>query len=63
MRTGRPPKATESKRETRICIRVTEEQKRKLAEVAKKMGISQTNVLLTGLDMVCKDILQKKNNG
>ena len=55
---GRPPK--ENPRNKKLTIRVTEKELNDIDECAKSLGISKTELVIQGVQMVCSAI--KKDN-
>ena len=49
-RTGRPPK--ENPRKINLNIRLTEQEAKDIQECADILGISRTNVIVKGIEMV-----------
>ncbi len=58
-RTGRPPKGNMSKNIS-LQLRISQETSDRLQICAKKMGISRTEVIEQGIDMVFEKVREKK---
>lgn len=56
-RTGRPKVDNPRKNQTKI--RTTDEELKKIEFCAKKLGLSKTEVILKGIDLVYNEIIEK----
>ena len=56
-RTGRPPK--ENPRKINLNIRLTEQESRDIQECAESLGVSRTDALLKGIELIKADIKKK----
>lgn len=57
-RTGRPKIDNPKRNQTKI--RTTDEELEKIEYCAKKLGISKTEVILKGVDMVYTELIEKE---
>ncbi len=55
-RTGRPPK--ENPRNVNLNIRITKNEAERIQSCAKKLGMTRTDVIMTGIELVEKQIEQ-----
>jgi predicted DNA binding CopG/RHH family protein len=51
---GRPPKAETEKKTERLEIRLTSEESENLKRLASKLGMSRTETILKGLELLAK---------
>lgn len=56
-RTGRPPK--ENPRKINLNIRLTEQESRDIQECAEILGVSRTDAILKGIELIKADIKKK----
>lgn len=48
-------------RDQMVCIRITEAEKSMLSHCASRLGMTQTDVIITGIQLV-QDIINKRDN-
>lgn len=58
-RTGRPPKG-ESSKNVKLQLRITEKTANELKECAELMGISRTEVIEKGVELIHNEVVRKK---
>ena len=63
MRTGRPPKSKEDRKDYSTRIRLTKAENDMLNECSEELGISKTEVLTTGLQCVYDDLPKDEKEG
>lgn len=56
-RTGRPPK--ENSRRVNLNIRLTEQEAKDIQECADSLGITRTDVIMKGIELVKAEIKEK----
>lgn len=55
---GRPPK--ENPRNVNLNIRITNDEAKRIQNCADKLNMTRTNILMKGIDLVEKELLEKK---
>ena len=55
-RTGRPPIHDESRTQASLTLRLTEKEKAKIKCVAESLGISVTDAVIRGIDLLSKSV-------
>ena len=55
-RTGRPPKQQGNPRKESLNLRLTKEEKTKISNVAESFGMSVTDAIICGIDLLSKSV-------